>query len=366
MVMPRSGDSNMGTKILIDARMLSGPVHGIARYAYSVATGVARLRPDWTIGVWTHRPQVWESNELPNLVPVYVKGTPFSLREQWDLPRSAREFGADLVHFCSIAVPYLLPRRSVVTVHDLTPLHFPRSKIHSTYLKIITGSILRRTPMIICGSDFTSADVQKHLKIPQSKINVISYGGLDDKISVSTSISMSPPSLRPYFLCVSNPKPHKNLRMLFEAFRPLESDFDLMLVSPWATWMDPELAGRKAIRRQHGLSDDALMELYKGALAVVIPSLYEGFGIPVLEAMQLGVPVVSSSATSLPEVVGEAGLLFDPQDAEGLTSQLWKVALEPELRAEMVRQGKHQATKFSWAKCAEAHVAAFEKLLKTG
>ena len=355
----------MSTRILIDARMLSGPVHGIARYAYSVATGVARLRPEWTVGVWTHQPKLWEKHRLKNIVPVMVQARPFSLREHWELPQSALAFRSDLVHFCSIAVPFWLPRRSVVTVHDLTPLHFPRSRIHTLLLKYVTGSILRRVPKILCGSHYTSQDIQQHLNLQASKIEVIYYGGLEDKIAVEATDPVSKKSDKPYFLCVSNPKPHKNLKLLLASFRPLEKDFELIIVSPSSSWLDLAVAGRSSIRRLHGLSDEAMTELYRNALAVVVPSLYEGFGIPVLEAMQLGVPVVSSHATSLPEVVGEAGLLFDPQNSEELTQQLWKIGLNPELRQSLRLKGIIQASKFSWAQCALEHAKVFEKLVNT-
>lgn len=370
----------MRNKILIDTRMLSGPVHGIARYAYWVATGVARLRPDWTIGVWTHESQIWKNSPHSNIIPVPIQGHPFSLREQWELPVSAFSFRADLVHFCSIAVPLWLPRRSVATVHDLIPLHFPRSGIHSLILRHFTGAILKRVSRIVCVSRYTCQDVQTHLGIQPGKMQLIYNGGLDGKIGGDesrlppanvvlggTACPPRPPAnvpQKPYFLCVSNPKPHKNLALLLEAFRPLENDYDLILVSPAAAWLDSALVGRIGIRRIHGLTDVEMTRLYHQALGVVLPSLYEGFGIPALEAMQLGVPVISSRATSLPEVVGDAGLLFDPRNPDELTQHLESLARDAELRKDLRQRGLLQAEKFSWDKCARQHAELFEKMLQ--
>ena len=344
--------------------MVLGAPHGIARYAFYVASGVARLRPDWEVGVWTHDARVWESvrQETPNLTPVVVEGRPFSLREQWTLPRSAARFGANLVHFCSMAVPVCLPPRSLVSIHDLIPYHFPSTLLHRPLIRYLWAPVFRRAQRILCGAQFTRRDLQSCLKIKDERIRVIDYGGLD-KLPPRPSRAPQCMPARPYFLCVSNPKPHKNLRALLQAFGPLESQCDLVIVAPAAPWLEEAMRGRPALRRLHGISDIDLAELYRQSLGAVIPSLYEGFGIPALEAMQLGTPVISSTATSLPEVVGDAALLFDPLDPCQLTRALWDLANSPELRRELTDRGLLQCQRFSWQKCAKEHVSVYEDLL---
>lgn len=356
-------------RLLLDGRMVRGTLHGIGRYSYCVAVGVARLRPDWTVGVWTAQPEVWAEarRELPSLQPQQVQACPFSLREQWELPRSARQFRADLVHYTSIAVPLWMSGPALISVHDLTPLWFPPTPLHPAYIRHLFSRLARRARRVICGSQHSSRDIQQVLGVHLERIDVVPYGGLDGpatpRLEANTPVG-SEASGRPYFLCVSNPKPHKNLRVLLEAYQGLEPQADLVLVSPGADWLDRALEGRVSIRRLHGISDAGLGQLYRGALAVVVPSLYEGFGIPPLEAMQLGAPVISSNATSLPEVVGRAGLLFDPQRSDQLRDCMQQLLSRPDLRAQLLEAGARQAQLFTWEASARAHVKIYERVLR--
>ena len=351
--------------------MVRGTLHGIARYSYCLIEGLARLRPDWTVGVWTNQAEVWEPlrQRSPNLVPWAVQARPFSLREQWELPLSAHRFRPDLVHFCSIAVPFFMPAPFLISVHDLIPYHFSSSRLARAYLSVVFRHLAGRATRIVCGSRFSERDIESILGITSEHVSVVPYGGLDGPATPKLDARPLPPTdqTRPYFLCVTNPKPSKNLGMLLEAFRPLEGDCDLVVVSPSAPWLEERLQGRPAIRRIHGITDEALrgvLEAGSGlALAVVIPSLYEGFGIPPLEAMQLGTAVISSNATSLPEVVGEAGLLFDPRKPTELTELLRRVADSPELRADLVARGTRQAALFSWEACVQGHIQVYEDAL---
>jgi glycosyltransferase involved in cell wall biosynthesis len=253
----------------------------------------------------------------------------------------------------------------IVTVHDLVRICFPFGKetIQEKIGLRLDALGLKRAEHIIAASASTKRDLVRYLRVPEDRVTVI-YNGVDRKI-------FKPVSRRrfgfPYLLYVGSERPRKNLSTLLAAFAQLKSEAsafgDLRLIKVGA-------AGRTAEFRQATLhevkrlglegevifteyvSDDDLAGYYSSAIALVVPSLYEGFGLPLIEAMACGCPVVASNSSSLPEVADNAALFFDPYSSEELARKLRRVITEPDLRHQLAGKGLERAELFSWGRAA--------------
>lgn len=259
--------------------------------------------------------------------------------------------------------------RRVVTIHDLTPLLFP--EWHNAEVRRY-GPELRRTlrdqDLILAVSEATKRDMERHLAIPSERIRVVPLAAAErfvvpSKDHVERTLERHG-IRRPYVLHTGTFEPRKNHVRLFEAFAQLPKDPELVLVGTKG-WLNQEVFG--AIRRL-GLQDrvrilgyvpdDELPALYGGATMFVYPSLYEGFGLPPLEAMACGVPVLTSDVASLPEVVGDAALLVDPYSVEELAEGMRRLWDDGALRSDLSRRGLERARGFSWERTArETHQA---------
>jgi len=344
-------------KLLYDARMVDPQrVHGIARYTYELVNWALQHRPEHSIAVLTPNPQAWA--HMPGLECILSRSKPFTPREQWELPGLIASARPDLVHFPSLAAPVLCPRPYVINAHDLIPWHFPASRFHRPYLATLTRWACWRARHVLSGSHHAAAEAHKILWVRSSKITVIPHGGLEE-VSVQSAAAQGG---RPYLLCVTNPRPHKNLEIVLQAFPQLHEAFDLKVVCADCPALQQACERFSQIERLSGISDEQLASLYQGAQAVIVPSLYEGFGLPALEAMQRGAPVISSSATSLPEVVGEAGLYFDPNSVAQLVHQVRRLGQDSALRQSLIEKGRIQARRFSWDRTAKEHWQVYEQL----
>ena len=262
--------------------------------------------------------------------------------------------------------------RTVLTIHDIAPIALPQilgNALKRGYARLLIQRAIQQASAILCVSNFTLSELTR-LGVPQEKLTV-SHPGLDSAWPLSAPPHREPDGV-PYLLFVGNIKPNKNLGLLLGAFASIQDRVPFRLV----------LAGRiqglgtadSAVLQQAaslgdrvhftGEIDDAtLQSLYAGAAALVLPSLYEGFGLPLLEAMQLGCPVLASSAASLPEVGGDAALYFDPHSVSDLAACLLQVsdsAAMDSLRA----RGRLRVTHFSFARCAQQTAAVINRLLE--
>ena len=334
-------------------------VHGIARYTHNLIYWGLRNRPQHEIVVATRNPSRWEpvQREFPQLQTAALTAAPFGWREHLEWPPLLRDI--DLAHFTSIAAPTYCRCPYMVTVHDLIPWHFPSSSLHRPYLATVGRWCLSRAAGIVCVSQYSKNDLLGTANVRIERITVIANGGLDGESmgpqagDRNTLQGWKPP--RPYLLCVTNPRAHKNLEVVLQAYESLHDRCDLVLVCSDTASIREAEAQFPGLYRLSGVSDADLELLYQEAQAVLVPSLYEGFGIPALEAMQMGAPLVSSPATSLPEVVGEAGLYFDPHSPSELAERCRQLLDSPELRRELQEKGRLQAAQFSWARSAQEH-----------
>lgn len=267
-------------------------------------------------------------------------------------------------HFGSVAMAAGLP--FVVTVHDLERMCFPFAPEEpSDQISLVLDAIaIKRADHIIAVSENTKVDLVKHLGISEEKITVI-YNGVDHGVFKPNG---SGPSPFPYILYVGSERPRKNLGNLLAAFAELKKSdgfHDMKLVklgSPGRS--DAFRAATVHMIRSLGLegevifgghlTDHELAKYYASARALVYPSMYEGFGLPVVEAMACGCPVITSNVSSLPEVARDAALLVDPYDVGELAKAILRLLADATLRSEMIGKGLERARRFSWVRTAEA------------
>jgi glycosyltransferase involved in cell wall biosynthesis len=308
-----------------------------------------------------------------------VAARPYSLSELWQLARAARRDRADLYHAPHYVCPPVLPCPVVVTVHDLIHLRFPprhRHPIAPLYARLMLRAAVRRGRRLITVSESTRRDLVERLGARPERIRVIP-NGVGAPFEADEVPERPDPTLAglgvapPYFLFVGNPLPHKNVAGLLDAFvgiPPALGRLVLAGIPPGAR------AGVGALCAARGLGDRVrvlapvpavtLAHLYRGARAVVCPSLWEGFGLAALEAMACGAPVLAANRGGLPEVVGDAGLLVDPTNVDALREGMYTLAVQESLRAALRARGLARARAFSWRHVAEATVAVYQEALR--
>lgn len=303
--------------------------------------------------------------------PVELKPMPFP--RLWTHLRLSREMLQQppaVLFVPAHVLPLVHPARSVVTIHDLGYLYFPQAHTFRArqYLNLSTRFSATRASRVIAISQATKNDLGRHYAIPSAKIEVI-YHGYDKQRFFPVEAEAARQAARArynigpgrFLLYVGTLQPRKNLLRLLEAYASLagQPEFkDLQLVLAGKPgWLAQPILDRAAqlqtsfpgrLLLPGYLAENDLPLLLSAAEAFVFPSLYEGFGMPVLEALACGCPVVCSNSSSLPEVAGEAALYHHPLDTLSLASQLRRLLTRPGLRAEMVHKGLEQAARFSW------------------
>ena len=295
----------------------------------------------------------------------------------------------DLLFVPSHVLPLIHPRRSVVTVHDLGYHYHPEA--HTTwqnlYLRWSTRHNARNASRILADSEATRRDLEHYYHTPPAKIAVV-YPGRDENLApVSDPELLAGVRARyglegPYLLYVGTLQPRKNLVRLVQAFARLPSLLAVqeepqpvprLVLAGKKGWLHDEIVGQVQalglegqVRLTGYVPEADLPALLSGALAFVFPSLYEGFGLPVLEAMACGTPVICSNTSSLPEVAGDAALLVDPYQPEALAQAMLRLVMDGELRGELVARGLQQARRFSWRRCARETLAVLEDAAGAG
>ena len=288
-----------------------------------------------------------------------------------------RDLGLDLLHYPNQFGGAFLPRRvkRVATLHDLTPLLYPQLHPRSRVLgyRMLARQSLRRCDRVIVYSTNTRRDLLSHGMAEQGAIVNIPLGvNPRFKPAAASGAFIDRYQLaRPFILTVGVLEPRKNQVLLFEVLRRLRErgeQLDLIIIGrPGWRWRSPleqpqfkDL--RPWVRIVEDVPDADLAEFYNRAAVFAYPSLYEGFGLPILEAMACGAPVVCATGSSLPEVAGDAALFADPRDAEGFTAQVARVLRDPALRTRMVEAGLQRAREFSWRRTAERTLAVYRSV----
>jgi glycosyltransferase involved in cell wall biosynthesis len=297
----------------------------------------------------------------------------FSAAEQWAAVRG-EYIDTDLLWIPQYNLPLMYRGKLLVTIHDLCQLANPETlanDLQRGYAKYLLSRVAKRASAILCDSEFTASEVQKYLHVDRERL-VVAYPPMGNVWGIPAATALTP-SNRPYFLAVGNVKKHKNLPRLIAAFGEVRNRIphDLLIVGKQDGFLNPEtqfesvsadLAGR--VRFTGYVTDEELRIYYRNATATIFPSLYEGFGYPLVEAMAEGCPVACSSVASLPEVAGDAALLFDPYSIEDIGRALLQMATEPTLRDTLAERGRRRVSRFVGTACAEVTAATINRLLE--
>lgn len=301
------------------------------------------------------------------LYPAIIVRLAFHFMREALFCRCSRHY--DLYHEAGF-FPFAVPRRlkTVFTIHDLSLIRFPQyhPEERVLYSRLFFRQRCKRVDHFLAVSEFTAREMRTRLNINPENISVTREAH-DDKIFFPRSHEEVKAFLKRqalperYFLFVGGGDPRKNLDVVPEALEKAGIEIPLVVVG-WSGWSDEK--PRKNIISLGYVSDDDLAGLYSGAIALIFPSSYEGFGLPILEAMACGCPVVTTREASLPEVAGEAAIyLNEPRNSVELGNVLKKLVTNTSLRGELGRQGMLQAGRFSWEKTARATFQAFLEVL---
>ncbi len=348
---------------------------GTEHYSASLLRALAELPEarDRAVVLYVNLTDAWEAEKsLQFALPEAwrVRAIPFP--RLWTHVRLSSEMvmrRPGVLFVPSHVVPLLHPRKTVVTVHDLGYFVYPQAhtRLSRFYLRVSTWFSVRSAKRVIAISQATKRDLAKYYGVPVGKIRVV-YHGCDPVFKpVRDEKALEDVAARygvgrPYCLHVGTLQPRKNLGVLVEAWRLLRERVEqppALLLAGKRGWLYESLF--EQVKRA-GLDDlvkfadyvehDDLPAFYSGALALTFPSLYEGFGLPPLEAMSCGTPVICSNATSLPEVVGDAGILLNPTDVEAWADAVQSIAENADERERLSQRGLAQARQFTWERCA--------------
>lgn len=289
---------------------------------------------------------------------------------RWIAPIAMRHFNPDLVHETYYSQGTVAPRRAkvVITVHDMIHELFPADFSKWDATKKEKASAVKRADHVICVSENTRRDLVRILDVNPSKTSVVHHG---------YELSQAPSGIRrcnePYILYVGSRGGYKNFDSLLQAYAasgPLHKNFRLVafgggaLTAREKTRIEELSGGRWSVLHLTG-GDDVLADLYTFATAFVYPSLYEGFGIPPLEAMSCDCPVICADRSSLPEVVGNAAKLFNPETVDSLVEALNQVLFDSSIRQPLIDAGRLRCAAFSWRKCANETLELYKRVIES-
>lgn len=309
-------------------------------------------------------------------VHYHVIRFPFFKRRVWEQVAPQLVGRYDVLHFPHDSSVAWKRGKFVITIHDVKPLIFgtrrPRRRLNNWVERLLVPDRQEQADHVLTVSECSRRDITERLRFPAERISVV-YPGIDrDQFKPDFSVS-SRSNSRPYILCVAGSDPTKNVETLLDAFAQLPAELrrahDVVLVGDLRRRQDVRdrvrQLGIAAQTKFAGVVDDAqLVFLYQHARVFVFPSRYEGFGFPVLEAMACGCPVITSSASSLPEVVGDAALLADPSDSNGFMRHLEQVLADEALRCMLREKGLVRAAQFSWERTARETLRVYERVME--
>lgn len=367
-------------RIGVDARLLSLPVTGIGRYTVELSRALLALAHGDEYFMYTPSPARVEAGLLSR---AHVRAWRFSGRlsrmlwSQTVLPWAAAHDGVDLFWGTTHRLPRHLPQAMarVLTVHDLVWRHAGETMrpLSRWMEQRLMPEAVRLADRIVVDSGNTAADLAAAFPDAGEKIRTVPLG-VTPLAAAGTREQLLPMGItRPYFLFVGTLEPRKNLRRLLAAYASLPApvrEAHLFVIVGGKGWGDVDMAGMiRSLGMGDGVllagyvSDAQLATLYAHARFLAMPSIYEGFGLPLLEAMSMGVPVLTSNCSSLPEVAGDAGVLVDPHDEGAIARGLLSLLMDDTLHARLAGRASGNAERFSWATTAAQTRAVFDEAL---
>jgi glycosyltransferase involved in cell wall biosynthesis len=361
--------------------LVPGETGGAETYARRLIPALAAARPGMRLTLFSSREGTPSLLAEPWAGEVEIRGLPVTgrsrtrrvLGEQTVLPRAVRRSRAELLHNLFTTAPALPGARQVTTIHDLIYRRFPETHhgVLSHGLALLVEVSARRSTRVLTPSLATKNDVVESLRVPAGRVDVAHHGpGMPAEAQplaeaeLRRSLDLGE---EPIVLTVSAKRRHKNLARLIEAMGGVERPA-VLAIPGYPTDHERELLRRaeevgaaERVRMLGWVDDRTLDGLYRAAACFVFPSLAEGFGLPVLEAMLRGAPVACSNTTSLPEVAGDAALYFDPEDVEAIAAAVEQLLADPDLRERLSAAGRERAAGFTWESAAEATLESYDR-----
>lgn len=305
--------------------------------------------------------------KIPNLFLDYRVGR--FIPNDYDLYHITNQNMSVLNYYSNINI-------NIITVHDIRQYKYPSNSLEKILSKLVYRG-LKNSDFLISVSDSTKNNLIKYFNVPEERIKVIHHGRddifkpLDPKNMENTYTKYSLDKNCRYILHIGGNAPRKNLPVLVKAFYKLINNFKMKNVRLLkVNNMDHKLIKKLNLEKYVTIIDyvpeEDLPKFYNLADVFVFPSVYEGFGFPPLEAMACGTPVITSNTSSLPEVVGDAGIMLDPNDVDGFAKAIYEVLTNEGLKQDMIKKGLEQAKKFSWEKCAKETLEVYQKVVNNG
>lgn len=361
-------------KVGIDARFIGPQGTGLGKYTEKLIENLAQIDRKNEYYIFL-RQNNWDYLKLPrNFTKVLADIPWYSLAEQTKLAGIFQKQNLDLLHVPHFNVPLLYRGKFVITIHDLIHHQFSQEatttrnplifKIKRLGYKVVISWAVERAQKIIVPSNYVKDQVEGTFKVSPDKITV-TYEAAEEEYLTETRDKRE--ETRKFLLYVGNAYPHKNLNALLDALTLLRT-LNLIIVSPrdvFTQRLKSEIKNRHLedhVKLSGYLEAKDLVKLFHQASAYVFPSLAEGFGIPGLNAMAAGLPVVCSSIPTLKEVYGEAALYFDPHDQNDIAEKIAKTVRDSTLRQRLINSGYKQAAKYSWRRLAEQTLGVYESV----
>ena len=339
-------------RIALDATPLTTPSGGTRRYIEELSIALARNFPEDEF--WLLSDQKFDP---PPTAPENLKTGcgPRTLLQRrwwsWGLPREMSRLGIDLFHGADFYVPYLTARPSVMTLHDLSPWMDPSWHTEADRVRKRTPKLLRLglANMVITPSEAVRKQAIERFGLEPDRVVAVPHAAAPHFHPVTSNRDGAA-----YLLYVGTLEPRKNIHLLLAVWRRLRKQYPIDLILAGRRRADfPELAPEPGLHVPGLIAENELPKLYSGALACLYPSYYEGFGLPVLEAMQCGAPVIASNDRAISEVAGEAAILLDPRDERAWTTALESLLGSPQRLQSLRDRGLARAAEFSWTKTAQ-------------
>lgn len=362
-------------KIVIDGRMLGWT--GVGRYTHELLKNLEAIdrTNQYLVLIQDGDKTRWQPTAT-NFTAVTANIAPYSLGEQLKLPELLKSLAPDLVHFPAPNAPALFNGPKITTVHDLTLVDYQNVRgswliyqIKYWAFRLVIWRAIKSAAVVITDTKFVKSQITKRYHRGEQDVAAIALGPI---IPIPAASNMDPIIIGPYLLYIGNAYPYKNLQLLVDAYRVAKQktpDLKLVLVGPKDLFYDrleAEVQNQNQGQKQEEsivfmgrASDDQLASLYQHASLYVFPSLSEGFGLPGLEAMSYGLPVLAANASCLPEVYGGAAVYFDPVDAKDLASKITDLLAHPKKLEEMRTAGLEKVKEYSWRKMAEETLAVY-------
>jgi glycosyltransferase involved in cell wall biosynthesis len=359
--------------------LVPGSTGGMETVARELIPALAAAQPDLRLTAFVNRETAAETGPWRDaaewvVVPVNASSRIAWVRgEQTLLPRLAARAGVELLHSLGATAPGWGSYRRVVSIYDFNYKLFPdtHNALYGRGLDLLVRLAARRSQRVIVCSQSTGRDAGRLLGVPAERIDVVplGLGARAGAVEPTSAAELGIDPRRQVVLTFSDRRPHKNLIRLLEAVASLDSK-PLLVVAGYSTPHERDVRARIA---ELALEDDVRLlpwvpdadreGLYALASVFAFPSIYEGFGLPVLEAMARGVPVACSNAASLPEVAGDAALIFDPYSVEAIADALRRLLGDDDLRERLRGAGRERAASFTWERTARLTLASYERAL---